>query len=184
MTKRILAVLALGVVACDDPEVASKAADLLTYGLVEARIECKAVTDGVNPYGQSGWPSEHTVTYSQSRMADGSCLVSFSDGSNGYSAFYGRSENKCSAAFEVSDNPLGQGWQSYPDNPATDVTKYSISNGELEIEYCDPWIENLPANPPYWIPFCPYDSGCPQAGCIDVPLLQNGCTGFNLEAFE
>jgi hypothetical protein len=81
--RRLLALVALVTVACDDPAVGAKAADVLVHGVTEAEVACAGTFvrtgDGTFPF-----------KYRLAKLVDGSAFVSLSAHTTKQSLFSSR----------------------------------------------------------------------------------------------
>jgi hypothetical protein len=101
----------LALAACDDPQVAGAAADLLQFGAVQAKVTCA----GVQTHLSDDCPTTGGDTYIGHRLADGSAFVSVS-----YLTFWlGRSEPEA----ETMAVKL----------PAYPLDTWSVADGELRV---------------------------------------------------
>jgi hypothetical protein len=177
-------ILGLGVVAgCDDPEVQDKVGQVLQYGAVVAKVDCSF--DEVSASAPSGSPSLKTgVRYTASLVADGSCLASISDGSTVNVTSWNSVHEGIGCQVRIHDDPFGP--YSSGNSWTDDISRYSYNDG-LVVKLCKPAFNDIPSNPPFYTPACPWIDSCEDAGCTDVTVSALGptlCTGFNIEAFE
>jgi len=87
---RPLVLIAILVLACDDPEVAEKAADILTHGVVSAQATCSVTSE--NALGGSA-----IMSYQATRFFDGSAMAVAGSASMGNTVFFERGSAEQSA---------------------------------------------------------------------------------------
>jgi hypothetical protein len=180
-------ILGLGVVAgCDDPEVQSKVADTVQYGIVLGELEC-SYYDPMT-YADHIHIGDNKFSYKASKLIDGSCYATFCSYFVNQD-FQGPTSNSCLSSFSGRDTG-GNCKVVIPKDQFTDTSTYPrrifqdgifghVEDGLWSIGIDD---HKLTTNTNCGSSQFPVSCIGPQTWhTIDITGPE--CTGRNLEAF-